>query len=681
MLLRRAFRELGQKPIYGVVLGLDHKNHPFISTEVDLPWQPTADMDIPLDIGDMQKRERCWMSEVCSLNIISTEGQPMIGPDGVDIGGITLRGQRFFLSGFRPVAMSLLAVGTTGGDQASALSSPVGMTHVTQSFPAKFEYTGINEKKSDGGLPSRADDCLGACTQTCYRGAWDSDYQPRDPRDRRTARLSCMDQWSFGQCHMMMSQDYEMPSPLVEQPEPEENQSSGEDSNTADEEYENKGPLQVIIRERRLTPVPLMDTVLFIPYPTSSGLDQLTAIAEGRPMLGYEDLDPADDPSKATDIMTAQELRAEAPELCSLLDTVSTREADRSAAVEELFPNSGAVPLVPLPTCVRDDIDWDRFAGPVIAMEDDDEFWKDLGLSQPKPAPSVLNAVGISDPGPPEEPGISASVSTMSTTLKRVRLHSEDEAPPPKWARGMEEPLHTPEPPPSESGAPVETDEEEEEPLFFDFTTPEFPPTGSHLGGLSWGDFQDWHDREMGNENAENIDTDGLPIVASEEPSEGDRRPSGGGHGQPGDIVSPVDLTGPLGCPRLGTAANKTPLTKMEVIVETSQTNPSLSARCGAGSRLYLIRLSDCYICHVSAQCSSEAHSPSLVRHGIGSAQVCQVCKLLKWISERTGFVDLGLILQPFAFLPAACAPVALTQRGTNLLSPPPLFRSPRSAG
>ncbi|KAK7882157.1 hypothetical protein WMY93_028331 [Mugilogobius chulae] len=346
--------------------------------------------------------------------------------------------------------------------------------------------------------------------------------RPRDPRDRRTARLSCMDQWSFGQCHMMMSQDYEMPSPLVEQPEPEENQSSGEDSNTADEEYENKGPLQVIIRERRLTPVPLMDTVLFIPYPTSSGLDQLTAIAEGRPMLGYEDLDPADDPSKATDIMTAQELRAEAPELCSLLDTVSTREADRSAAVEELFPQQWRCALVPLPTCVRDDIDWDRFAGPVIAMEDDDEFWKDLGLSQPKPAPSVLNAVGISDPGPPEEPGISASVSTMSTTLKRVRLHSEDEAPPPKWARGMEEPLHTPEPPPSESGAPVETDEEEEEPLFFDFTTPEFPPTGSHLGGLSWGDFQDWHDREMGNENAENIDTDGLPIVASEEPSEGD---------------------------------------------------------------------------------------------------------------------------------------------------------------
>ncbi|KAK7930499.1 hypothetical protein WMY93_006894 [Mugilogobius chulae] len=234
-----------------------------------------------------------------------------------------------------------------------------------------------------------------------------------------------------------------MPSPLVEQPEPEENQSSGEDSNTADEEYENKGPLQVIIRERRLTPVPLMDTVLFIPYPTSSGL----------------------------------------------LDTVSTREADRSAAVEELFPNSGAVPLVPLPTCVRDDIDWDRFAGPVIAMEDDDEFWKDLGLSQPKPAPSVLNAVGISDPGSPEEPGISASVSTMSTTLKRVRLHSEDEAPPPKWARGMEEPLHTPEPPPSESGAPVETDEEEEEPLFFDFTTPEFPPTGSHLGRTFLGRF------------------------------------------------------------------------------------------------------------------------------------------------------------------------------------------------
>ncbi|KAK7882158.1 hypothetical protein WMY93_028332 [Mugilogobius chulae] len=69
MPLRRAFRELGQKPIFGVVLGLDHKNHPFISTEVDLPWQPTADMDIPLDIGDMQKRERCWMSEVCSLNI------------------------------------------------------------------------------------------------------------------------------------------------------------------------------------------------------------------------------------------------------------------------------------------------------------------------------------------------------------------------------------------------------------------------------------------------------------------------------------------------------------------------------------------------------------------------------------------------------------------------------------
>ncbi|KAK7916324.1 hypothetical protein WMY93_012085 [Mugilogobius chulae] len=45
------------------------------------------------------------------------------------------------------------------------------------------------------------------------------------------------------------------------------------------------------------------------------------------------------------------------------------------------------------------------------------------------------------------------------------------------------------------------------------------------------------------------------------------RRPSGGGHGQPGDMVSSGDLTGPLGCPRLGTAANKTPLTKMEVIV------------------------------------------------------------------------------------------------------------------